>query len=206
LQKIQKIKAIRTSGRQRRRLRTPNPEMRRRILEAADGLIHELGFPSLRIEQIVERAGLSIGTFYLYFESKDDMFINLVLENTGILQARVEAASQTAGTVRQRLDRVLDTYLEFVKEHERGFLYYQNAGHVDTTVGPLSLWACNQCASVLQPLLEEGIANGEIRKTDPKLLAQAMAGLTQHIAGYWLQHQKSYSLNQIKEFLNAIFT
>jgi len=206
LQKIQKIKAIRASGRQRRRLRTPNPEMRRRILEAADSLIHELGFPSLRIEQIVERAGLSIGTFYLYFESKDDMFINLVLENTGVLQGRIEAALQTAGTVRQRLDRVLDTYLDFVKEHERGFLYYQNAGHVDTTVGPLSLWACNQCASVLQPLLEEGIANGEIIKSDPTLLAQAMAGLTQHIAGYWLQHQKSYSLNQVKEFLNCLFT
>lgn len=206
-QKIQKVpKIVRPSGRQRRRLRTPNPEMRRRILEAADSLIHEQGFPSLRIEQIVERAGLSIGTFYLYFESKDDMFINLVLENTGLLQRRIESASQTEGTVRERLDRVLETYLGFVKEHERGFLYYQNAGHVDTTVGPLSLWACNQCASVLQPLLEEGIANGEIRKIDPILLAQAMAGLTQHIAGYWLQHQENFSRNQVKEFLNRMLT
>lgn len=202
---MQKIKAIRPPGRQRRRLRTPNPEVRRRILEAADSLIHELGFPSLRIEQIVERAGLSIGTFYLYFESKDDMFVNLVIENTGLLQRRVEAASQTEGTVRQRLDRVLDTYLEFVKEHERGFLYYQHAAHVDTTVGPLSLWACNQCASVLRPLLEEGIASGEIRKTDPLLLAQSMAGLTQHIAGYWLLHQKSYSRKEVKDFLNHLF-
>ncbi|MBO0722218.1 MAG: TetR/AcrR family transcriptional regulator [Blastocatellia bacterium] len=202
---MQKIKAIRQSGRQRRRLRTPNPEVRRRILEAADSLIHELGFPSLRIEQIVERAGLSIGTFYLYFESKDDMFVNLVIENTGLLQRRVEAASQTEGTVRQRLDRVLETYLEFVKEHERGFLYYQNAAHVDTTVGPLSLWACNQCASVLRPLVEDGIAQGEIRKTDPLLLAQSMAGLTQHIAGYWLLHQKSYSRQEVKDFLNHLF-
>jgi AcrR family transcriptional regulator len=206
LHKIKQIKAIRPSGRQRRRLRTPNPEVRQRILEAADTLIHEQGFPSLRIEQIVERAGLSIGTFYLYFESKDDMFINLVIENTGLLQRRVEAASKAEGTVMQRLDRVLDTYLDFVKEHERGFLYYQNAGHVDTTVGPLSTWACNQCASVLQPLLEEGMANGEIRKTDPNLLAQAMAGLTQHIAGYWLQHQESYTRKEVKDFLYRIFS
>jgi AcrR family transcriptional regulator len=202
---LQKIKAIRSSGRQRRRLRTPNPEVRQRILEAADSLIHEQGFPSLRIEQIVERAGLSIGTFYLYFESKDDMFINLVIENTGLLQRRVEAASKTEGTVPQRLDRVLDTYLDFVKEHERGFLYYHNAGHVDTTVGPLSIWACNQCATVLQPLLEEGMAHDEIRKTDPKLLAQAMAGLTQHIAGYWLQHQEGYTRKEVKDFLCRLF-
>jgi AcrR family transcriptional regulator len=180
--------------------------VRRRLLEAADTLIHEQGFPSLRIEEIVEQANLSIGTFYLYFESKDDLFINLVIESTAELRRRLEAASKTTGTVLQRLlGQVLDTYLDFVKEHERGFLYYHNVGHVDTTVGPLSIWACNQCASALRPLLEEGIAQGEIRRTDPELLAQAMVGLTQHIAGYWLQHQEVYSREQIKDFLFNLF-
>jgi AcrR family transcriptional regulator len=202
---LQKIKAVRTSGRQRRHLRTPNPEVRRRLLEAADTLIHEQGFPSLRIEEIVERAKLSIGTFYLYFESKDDLFINLVIENTGALQRRLEAASKTAGTVLQRLGQVLDTYLDFVKEHERGFLHYHQVGHVDTTVGPLSVWACNQCAATLRPLLEEGIERGEIRKTDPELLAQAVVGLTQHMASYWLQHQEVYTREQVKGFLFQLF-
>jgi len=202
---LQKIKAVRTTGRQRRRLRTPNPEVRQRLLEAADKLIHEQGFPSLRIEEIVEQAKLSIGTFYLYFESKDDLFINLVIENTGQLQLRLEAASKTEGTIAQRLDRVLDTYLDFVKEHERGFLYYHNVGNVDTTVGPLSVWACNQCASSLRPLVEEGMARGEIRRTDPELLSQALVGLTQHIAGYWLQHQDAYTREQIKHFLFHLF-
>ncbi len=202
---MQQIKAVRTSGRQRRRLRTPNPEVRQRLLEAADKLIHEQGFPSLRIEEIVERAKLSIGTFYLYFDSKDDLFINLVIENTGQLQRRLEAAAMIEGTVTQRLNRVLDTYLDFVKEHERGFLYYCNAGHVDTTVGPLSVWACNQCASTLKPLLEEGMAQGVIKKNDAELLAQAVVGLTQHIAGYWLQHQEVYSREQVKIFLFTLF-
>jgi len=175
------------------------------LLEAADTLIHERGFPALRIEEIVDRAKLSIGTFYLYFESKDDLFINLVIENTGQLQRRLDAASKTGGTVLQRLAQVLDTYLDFVKEHERGFLHYQNVGHVDTTVGPLSVWACNQCASVLRPLLEEGMARVEIKKTDPELLAQAVVGLTQHIAGYWLQHQEVYSREQVKNFLFHLF-
>lgn len=192
--------------RQRRSLRNPNPEVRQRLLEAADSLIHEQGFPLLRIEQIVERAELSIGTFYLYFESKDDLFVNLVIANTGLLQRRLEAAAMTDGTVLQRFDRVLDTYLGFVKEHERGFLFYHIAGYVDTTVGPLSVWACNQCAATLRPLLVEGIARGEIRKTDPDLLANAMVALTQHTASYWLQHQEIYSREQIKEFLFHLFS
>src|SRR5262249_11780789 len=104
-----------------------------------------------------------------------------------------------------RLDRVLDTYLDFVKEHERGFLHYQNAGHVDTTVGPLSAWACNQCALSLWPLLEDGMARGEIRRTDPELLAQALVGLTQHIASYCLQNQEPYTRQQVKDFLLHLF-
>jgi TetR/AcrR family transcriptional regulator len=203
---VNKIKAVRSTGRQRRVLRNPNPEVRLRLLEAADKLIHEQGFPALRIEQIVERAGLSIGTFYLYFESKDDLFINLVIQNTGLLQRRLEASSMTQGTVLQRFDRVLDTYLDFVKEHERGFLFYHLAGYVDTTVGPLSVWACNQCAATLKPLLIEGMTRGEIRKTDPELLANAMVVLTQHTASYWLQHQEVYSREQIKEFLFHLFS
>ena len=203
---LNRIKAVRSTVRQRRSLRNPNPEVRQRLLEAADSLIHEQGFPSLRIEQIVERAELSIGTFYLYFESKDDLFVNLVIANTGLLQRRLEVAAMTDGTVLQRFDRVLDTYLDFVKEHERGFLFYHIAGYVDTTVGPLSVWACNQCAATLRPLLVEGIARGEIRKTDPDLLANAMVALTQHTASYWLQHQEIYSREQIKEFLFHLFS
>ncbi|HKX31796.1 MAG TPA: TetR/AcrR family transcriptional regulator [Blastocatellia bacterium] len=198
---MKNIKAVRPAGRQRRHLRTPNPEVRQRLLEAADNLIHELGFPSLRIEQIVERAGLSIGTFYLYFESKNDLFVNLVIENTVLLQRRLEAASRTEGSVLQRLDRVSDTYLDFVKEHERGFLYYHNSGHIDTTVGPLSVWAFNQSATTIRPLLEEGMASGEIKQTDPELLAQAVVGVTEHMAHYWLQHQEVCTREQIKVFL-----
>jgi hypothetical protein len=105
----------------------------------------------------------------------------------------------------QRLGQVLDTNLDFVKEHERGFLHYHQVGHVDTTVGPLSVWACNQCASTLRPLLEEGMAGGEIRKTDPELLAQSVVGLTQHMASYWLQHQEVYTREQVKVFLFQLF-
>ena len=53
---MNKIKAVRPTVRQRRSLRNPNPEVRQRLLDAADKLIHQQGFPSLRIEQIVEQA------------------------------------------------------------------------------------------------------------------------------------------------------
>src|SRR5205085_1074975 len=122
--------------------RTPNPMVRQQFISAAAELIHEEGFQTLRIEEIVERAGLSIGTFYLYFTSKDDLFVSLVIDYTERLKHRLEIALNTTGTIMERLSRALDAYLDFVQASERGFLYYRDLGNVETTVGPLSVWAC----------------------------------------------------------------
>ena len=195
------IRAVQTINRQRRRLRTPNPLVRQQFISAAAALIHDEGFQALRVEEIVERAGLSIGTFYLYFESKDDLFVSLVIDYTDRLKRSLEEALSAEGTMMERLARGLDAYLDFVKASERGFLYYRDLGNVETTVGPLSSWACDHNATALRPLLEEGMARGEIRSADPDLLAQTLVGLTQHMAGYWLQHQETYTREQVKDFL-----
>jgi AcrR family transcriptional regulator len=195
------IKAVQPVTRQRRRLRTPNPQIRQQFISAAAELIHEEGFQTLRIEEIVERAGLSIGTFYLYFTSKDDLFVSLVIDYTERLKHRLETALNTTGSIMERLSRALDAYLDFVQASERGFLYYRDLGNVETTVGPLSVWACNHNATALRPLIEEGIAQGQLKSTDPDLLAQALVSLTQHMAGYWLQNQNIYKRDQIRDFL-----
>lgn len=195
------IRAVQSVGRQRRQLRTPNPLVRQQFIAAAAELIHEEGFQALRIEEVVERARLSIGTFYLYFQSKDDLFVSLVIDYTDQLKRRLEDALTAKGTMMERLARGLDAYLNFVKASERGFLYYRDLGNVETTVGPLSSWACDHSATALRPLLEKGMARGEIRNADPDLLAQTLVGLTQHMAGYWLQHPETYTREQVRDFL-----
>ena len=47
---------------------------RARILEAAKAVFEETGFLNARISDIAERAGLSHGSFYHYFESKEQIF------------------------------------------------------------------------------------------------------------------------------------
>lgn len=64
-----------------------SPKWRRRkearpqeILEAALDVFAEKGFNAARVEDIAERAGVSKGTAYLYFESKEDIFRALMRE------------------------------------------------------------------------------------------------------------------------------
>ncbi|MEV6157936.1 helix-turn-helix domain-containing protein [Nonomuraea sp. NPDC052129] len=50
-------------------------------------------------KDLARRAGLSVGTFYLYFEGKDDLFVNLVVTYTGLLQARLRQAYERRGHI-----------------------------------------------------------------------------------------------------------
>lgn len=195
------IKPVKPEKRERRRLRTPNPEVRKRFLSAGLELINEVGFSAVRIEQIAERASLSVGTFYLYFEGKADLFIEIVIDYTDQLRKRLSDAAADGGSAAERLSRGMDAYFDFVEENERGFLHFRDAGNVETTVGRLSTWALDRHARDLQPLLEESIEEGIIRRDDPELLAQSIIGLMQHVAGFWLEHKETHSRDQVREFV-----
>lgn len=200
---MKKLSTVRPKKRERKKLQTPNPEARRRLIEAANDLIREGGYNSLRVETIAEQAGLSIGTFYLYFEGKADLFMELVIDCTEQIAERVTAAHQeTPGTVGERLLRGFDAYLDFVDENRHAFLQYvRDASVLETDQGRLSGWAFDVHAKVLLPLIEEAIATNEFRPYEPELLAQALVGLSQHLAVFWLENRERYTREQIRQFL-----
>jgi TetR/AcrR family transcriptional regulator len=64
------------------------------LLEAALDLFVEKGFAATRVEEVAARAGVSKGTLFLYFPSKEDLFKAVVRENlvTTVTQGAAEAA------------------------------------------------------------------------------------------------------------------
>jgi AcrR family transcriptional regulator len=198
------IVPIERPKRQRKRLQTPNPEVRQRLMDAAAELILDGRYDDLRIEDITDHAGLSVGTFYLYFRGKSDLFIHLVLDYTERLRARVREARESGeGPIAARLSRGLDAYIDFVLENEQGFISFANeSGTMSTNAGILSSWAFNLHAEDLRPYLEAAIEAGEMRPLDTVLTSQALVGLAQHMMLFWLANKDTYTREQIKSFLD----
>lgn len=59
---------------QDRELRAQGRETVRKLLEAGMVEFEERGFGGVRVDDVVRRAGISHGTFYLYFANKEDLF------------------------------------------------------------------------------------------------------------------------------------
>ena len=63
----------------RRRRKAERPQ---EILEAAFAEFSRNGYATTTLEQIAERAGVTKGTIYVYFENKEHLFISVVREVT----------------------------------------------------------------------------------------------------------------------------
>ena len=62
----------------------------KQLVGAAVDLFYEKGFQSTRISDIVGKAGVAQGTFYLYFKSKEEVFLHICNEFTQLFSALLE--------------------------------------------------------------------------------------------------------------------
>ena len=92
---------------------------RGRLLSAAIEVLAERGYHASRVDDVVQRAGVSHGTFYLYFENKDAVVLALAEQcaaELGGLVAGLADVSPTSSGQRQ----VRDWLVDFI-EHYRTY-------------------------------------------------------------------------------------
>jgi AcrR family transcriptional regulator len=96
--------------RQRRKQERP-----RELLDAALELFAEKGFAATRTEEVARRAGVSKGTLYLYYPSKEELFKAVVRQNlTSLIAAGEELVLGFQGNTSELLRVLLTTWWERV--------------------------------------------------------------------------------------------
>ncbi|CAN7489105.1 TetR/AcrR family transcriptional regulator [Rhizobium sp. LjRoot98] len=85
----------------------------RRILQAATILFREVGYDSARIEDIAERAEVSVGTFYNYYQNKGDILVAAVsMEVEEVLAAGKAIVDSPPETVGEALKVLIGQYYD----------------------------------------------------------------------------------------------
>jgi AcrR family transcriptional regulator len=146
----------------------------RKLLDAAAVEFGERGFHEASISGITRRAGTALGSFYTYFDSKEEIFQALVRYMSEQLRDHVTPLVQAAPDEISAERIGLESFLGFVREHkeiyriidEAEFVDYASyRRHYETTV-----------ARVRQRL-EDGAARGEIRADVGEIHAWAIGGM-----------------------------
>lgn len=140
------------------------PAMRDRLISAAETLFAEHGYAGTTIDQIIEKAGCSKGTFYHYFDSKEELACIPDLYDYAYVQwfEAEKNSSATAVQKLQALNRVFLDKLEQTYDLERASAtcrYETSTQSRSTYIG--SDRAYNR---IIHTLIKEGQAKGEIRR------------------------------------------
>jgi len=105
----------------------------RKILDAARDEFGERGFSDSSIVAITQRAGVALGTFYTYFDSKEAVFQALVRDMSAQVRDHVAPAFEGAKDALDGERRALQSFLDFARTHRDVYRIIDEAEFVDPT-------------------------------------------------------------------------
>ena len=150
-------------------------ERRMAFLNAAMDEFFERGFAAARVDDIAQRAGLSKGTLYLYFKSKEALFLGLVksvavpkIEQMEMLVANAPTASAAISGI-----------LRFVPQLIRGSMIPRivkvligDGGRFPEVAQAYRQNVIDRALGLIAAILKRGQDNGEFTIEDPDLTAR----------------------------------
>lgn len=158
------------------RKRVEREARRRRIQGAARPIFAERGFAATSIEQIARQAEMSVGAIYLYFQSKEDLYVSLLPESLAPLEAAL--AANRSGHPDERLTAAWASLLSWSQTEAEGARALGLLARPDLAK-QLSIEGVEGARSAITRIKEQlagsiadGIASGTYRKADPTAVAE----------------------------------
>jgi AcrR family transcriptional regulator len=160
---------------------------RRRLLNAAEVEFGTRGYHGASVSSITQRAEIAQGTFYLYFRSKEEMFLTLVKDIGHQLRATSAQAIARAGN-RMEAERMgLDAFLQFTTKHRGLYRIVQESQFVDPQVFRDYY---EKLAEGYATALDKAARNGELAKGDAATRAWSIMGVGHFLGMKWCLWQK----------------
>ncbi len=164
-------------------------ETRNRIYTSAIELMEQKGFGNFTIEDISEKAGVSVGAFYHYFDSKNDILADIFYRADHYFSTQV-VTSLSKSSIPEQIVEYFDHYAKF-----------NVASGVETTqqlFNPKIKFFIEEgrpMLKILEDLIRKGQENNEIRRdTDAKELVRYLLVMARGIVFEWSLYDGNYDL------------
>lgn len=167
---------------------------RRKLLAAAEVEIGEKGFHAASVSSITTRADVGQGTFYLYFHSKEEIFVTLVRDIGHMLRKHMGIAVTNAKD-RMHAERLgLEAFFQFAQAHPGLYRIVQESQFVDESVFREYY---ERLAQGYADDLREAATAGEVTPADAIVRAWAIMGIGHFIGMRWCLWQKEVPSREI---------
>ena len=164
---------------------------RNTIIKAAREVFFAKGFMDATVDEIADRCGLAKGTIYLYFQSKEEVYVSIMAEGMGRLLKELQEIKSIDARNGGFIELALQTYYRFYRNNRKYFRIMFQSIHPDmrSRVPDELLKSCVdtavECLGVVRDLVQKGIEKGIYRKVNPWAVANILwATVNGIIMGY----------------------
>jgi AcrR family transcriptional regulator len=140
------------------------------ILDAAEKLFSTKAFHEVRLEDVAALARVGKGTVYLYWSSKEDVYLAIIRRGFAAVLADLETRLPADSGAWPKLEAVVRALVDFAFSHP-GVYQIMRSGAVTPEDAEL-IQMRRRLADQINSILHEGIRDGEIDDPFPALTTQ----------------------------------
>ena len=181
-----------------------DPEIRRsEIIDIAEELFLRSGYNETAVSDIVKRVGVSQGTFYYYFKSKEDI-LNAIIERY-IDDIKVGVKAIAAKDDINAIEKIM-AFFGFLNNMDQGKEKLIDYFHEDQNVYLHARFEKNVPSNIIPPfcqMIEEGVQEDLFDTKYPEMAALSIIGTTFAIS-HWM-YDKEDRAGSTKKIMAAIF-
>jgi AcrR family transcriptional regulator len=171
-----------------RRLTTRGKQRRRQLLEYSTTRFAENGYHPTSVAEIVQGLGVGKGVFYWYFDSKEQLFLEILREaQQDLRRTQQQAIADTVDPI-NRLELGIRATMRWSAEHPE---YYKLTQFAVTEERFLPALRKGQEVAAKDAMrhIRDGIEQGLIRDTDPLYIAHSILGMTAQLVRVFVHEQ-----------------
>jgi AcrR family transcriptional regulator len=159
-------------------VRKADPNNRARVLQAACEIFNEQPFGSARMSAIAQRAGLAVGTVYLYFPSKEALVHGIVDDFVERMTAHI-APYFDDENFEQMIASVIHQALVFAQREQTVVQLVDLRNGLGYSAERLA--SEQQQLAVIVNILRQQMEDGVVYPYDPEVLAEMLRGLIEWV-------------------------
>lgn len=165
------------------------------IISASQTLFANFGYKKTTVDEIARTANVAKGTMYKYFDSKDDIFAEVVNREANHIINLIE---DNVARENDPVKKIRALILVKIKEIKNTVSFYRVTREVAQEIWPImakvrqgfSGWECG----LITGILEKGINAGQFKITRPDMVAGIIATILKSLELDWVLEREPFQL------------
>jgi TetR/AcrR family transcriptional regulator len=185
---------------------------RAQLLDAAEEIFAAKGYHDATIKEIAQLAEFSVGAVYSFFETKDDLFVQIYLRRGVEFMDGMRALMKKKASRREQMHRLADYQIDFFRLHPNfGRIYLRSSavalGEVESRLSDFLSAGYAEAMKLQSDMFRAGQRDGAFRAGDPLVVAHLFSAMVSSFQTAELDLVGAkMSREQFHEYLDGAFT